>query len=118
MPALSEWVTRADSAYYLWHDWVYTLARHCLCAGSRLTLFKERHEYEVVYFLMSGLHLVMDYDGPLIGQADSDEILRQQPGGGDARVFPGAHRVNFFTTMGSAHSRFDSGMVEEALELF
>jgi glycosyltransferase involved in cell wall biosynthesis len=58
MPAVSEWVDpfglrvriHGQSRSNRWRDIVYAL-------GVAWTLIKERNDYEVVYFLMSGLHL-------------------------------------------------------------
>ena len=58
MPAVSEWVDpcglrvriHGTSKSPFWRDLVYAL-------GVAWTLFRERNDYEVVYFLMSGLHL-------------------------------------------------------------
>lgn len=58
MPAVSEWMDpcglrvriHGTSKSPFWRDLVYAL-------GVAWTLFRERNDYEVVYFLMSGLHL-------------------------------------------------------------
>jgi glycosyltransferase involved in cell wall biosynthesis len=119
MPALSEWVDPCGLRVRIhgtakstrWRDVVYAL-------GVAWTLFRERNDYEVVYFLMSGLHLATGLPvarllgKPIVMKFSCSSfvlILRES--------FLGRIELNFLRRWATRILVLNPGMVEEALEV-
>ncbi len=119
MPSVSEWVDpcglrvriygRAKSTR--WRDLVYAL-------GVAWTLFKERHEYEVVYFLMSGLHLATGLPvARMLGKPIVMKFSCSSLVVGMRASFLGRLELNFLRRWAMRILVLNPGMVEEALEV-
>src|SRR3984957_4072033 len=118
MPELSEWVDPCGLRIRLyghgrskrWRDIVYAL-------GVAWTLFKERNDYDVAYFLMSGLHLATGLPvarmlgKPIVMKFSCSSLvvmLRDS--------FLGRLELNFLRRWAKKILVLNPGMVEEALE--
>lgn len=119
MPAVKEWVDPCGlrvriyghSQSKRWRDLVYAL-------GVAWTLFKERDDYEVVYFLMTGLHLAFGLPmARLLGKpivmkfSASSLVLRMR------NSFLGRLELGMLRRWASHILVLNPGMVEEALEV-
>jgi len=119
MPPLEEWVDPfglrvriyGGGKFTRWRDLVYAL-------GVAWTLFKERRDYEVVYFLMSGLHLatglpVARWLGkPIVMKFSCSSLVV-----GMRDSFLGRLELSFLRRWASRILVLNPGMVEEALEV-
>jgi glycosyltransferase involved in cell wall biosynthesis len=119
MPPVSEWVDPCGLRVRIygqgtstrWRDIVYAL-------GVAWTLFRERNEYEVVYFLMSGLHLVTGLPvarllrKPIVMKFSCSSLVV-----GMKTSFFGRLELNFLRRWASRILILNPGMVEEALEV-
>jgi glycosyltransferase involved in cell wall biosynthesis len=117
MPDLSEWVDPCGLRVRLygsgspsWRDKVYAL-------GVAWTLFKERREYEVVYFLMQGLHLVTGLPmarllgKPIVMKFSCSGIIADMK-----KTWTGRLEVWFLRKWASKILVLNPGMEQEALE--
>jgi glycosyltransferase involved in cell wall biosynthesis len=118
MPALSEWVDPfglririyGNSSPKRWRDLIYAL-------GVAWTLFKERRDYEVVYFLMSGLHLATGLPvARLLGKPIVMKFSASTLVTGMRKSFLGRLELSFLRRWASRILILNPGMVEEALE--
>jgi glycosyltransferase involved in cell wall biosynthesis len=119
MPAQSEWVDpfglrvriHGTSKSARWRDVVYAL-------GVAWTLFRERRDYEVVYFLMSGLHLATGLPvarllgKPIVMKFSCSSFV---VGLGDS--FLGRLELSFLRRWAKRILILNPGMVEEALQV-
>jgi glycosyltransferase involved in cell wall biosynthesis len=119
MPSLPEWVDPfglrvriyGQGASKRWRDIVYAL-------GVAWTLFKERHDYEVVYFLMSGLHLATGLPvARLLGKPIVMKFSCSSLVVGMQNSFLGRLELSFLRRWASHILVLNPGMVEEALEV-
>ena len=118
MPAHSEWVDPfglririyGNSSPKRWRDLVYAW-------GVAWTLFKERRDYEVVYFLMSGLHLATGLPvARLLGKPIVMKFSASTLVTGMRKSFLGRLELSFLRRWASRILILNPGMVEEALE--
>jgi len=119
MPSLREWVDPYGLRVRIygggksvrWRDLVYAL-------GVAWTLFKERSDYEVAYFLMSGLHLAT---GLPVARLLGKPIVMKFSGSslvvGMRTSFLGRLELSFLRRWASRILVLNPGMVEEALEV-
>ena len=119
MPPVSEWVDpcglrvrlygKAGSA--VWRNIVYAL-------GVAWTLFRERNQYEVVYFLMTGLHL---FTGLPVARLMGKPIVMKFSGSslviGMRDSLLGRIELAMLRRWASRILILNPGMVEEALEV-
>jgi glycosyltransferase involved in cell wall biosynthesis len=119
MPPLGEWVDPFGLRVRIygggrstrWRDLVYAL-------GVAWTLFKERHDYEVVYFLMSGLHLATGLPvARLLGKPIVMKFSCSSLVVGMRNSFLGRLELSFLRRWASRILVLNPGMVEEALEV-
>jgi len=119
MPELSEWVDPFGLRIRIYgggpskrrRDFIYAL-------GVAWTLFKERHDYEVVYFLMSGLHLATGL--PMARLLGKPIVMKFSCSGlvvGMRASFLGRLELSFLRRWASRILVLNPGMVEEALEV-
>jgi glycosyltransferase involved in cell wall biosynthesis len=119
MPSLREWVDPFGLRIRLygsggstrWRDFVYAM-------GVAWTLFRERKEYEVVYFLMSGMHLATGL--PVARLLGKPIVMKFSCSGlvvGLRNSFLGRLELNFLRRWASHILVLNPGMVEEALEV-
>jgi glycosyltransferase involved in cell wall biosynthesis len=119
MPSLREWVDPFGLRIRLygsggstrWRDFVYAM-------GVAWTLFRERNEYEVVYFLMSGMHLATGL--PVARLLGKPIVMKFSCSGlvvGLRNSFLGRLELNFLRRWASHILVLNPGMVEEALEV-
>jgi glycosyltransferase involved in cell wall biosynthesis len=118
MPALQEWVDPCGlrvrlyggSGTQRWRDRVYAL-------GVAWTLFKERHHYDVVYFLMQGLHLATGLPvarllgKPIVMKFSGSSLIARMR---DSRI--GRLELVFLRRWACKVLILNPGMAEEALE--
>ncbi len=119
MPAVSEWLDpfhlrikiHGHSSSTRWRDFMYAL-------GVAWTLFKERNDYEVAYFLMSGLHLATGLPvarllrKPIVMKFSCSSLVV-----GLRASFLGRLELSFLRRWASRILVLNPGMVEEALEV-
>jgi glycosyltransferase involved in cell wall biosynthesis len=119
MPALSEWVDpcglrvkiHGTSRTIFWRDVVYAL-------GVAWTLFKERNDYEVAYFLMSGLHLATGLPvARLLGKPIVMKFSCSSLVVGMRASLLGRIELSMLKRWASKILILNPGMVEEALEV-
>jgi L-malate glycosyltransferase len=119
MPAVSEWVDpfglrvriHGVSRSNRWRDIVYAL-------GVAWTLFRERNDYEVVYFLMSGLHLFTGLPvARLLGKPIVMKFSCSSFVVGMRNSLLGRIELAFLRRWASRILVLNPGMVEEALEV-
>jgi glycosyltransferase involved in cell wall biosynthesis len=119
MPAVSEWVDPCGLRVRIygttkstfWRDVVYAL-------GVAWTLFRERREYEVVYFLMSGLHLVTGLPvARLLGKPIVMKFSCSSLVVGMRASFLGRLELAFLRRWAARILILNPGMVEEALDV-
>ena len=119
MPSLREWVDPfglririyGSGGSTRWRDFVYAM-------GVAWTLFRERNEYEVVYFLMSGMHLATGL--PVARLLGKPIVMKFSCSGlvvGLRNSFLGRLELNFLRRWASHILVLNPGMVEEALEV-
>jgi glycosyltransferase involved in cell wall biosynthesis len=118
MPAAGEWVDPfglririyGNGPSRRWRDVVYAL-------GAAWTIFKERNDYEVVYFLMSGLHLATGLPvARLLGKPIVMKFSCSSLVVGLRNTFLGRLELNFLRRWATKILVLNPGMVEEALE--
>ena len=119
MPAVSEWVDPCDlrvrihgtSKSPFWRDLVYAL-------GVAWTLFRERNDYEIVYFLMSGLHLATGLPvarllgKPIVMKFSGSSLVIGMRGSLLGRI-----ELSMLRRWATRILVLNPGMVEEALEV-
>ena len=119
MPALREWVDPCGLRVRIygggrslrWRDIVYAL-------GVAWTLFKERRDYDVAYFLMSGLHLATGLPvARLLGKPIVMKFSCSSLVVGMRASFLGRLELSFLRRWASRILVLNPGMVEEALEV-
>lgn len=119
MPPLTEWVDPCGLRVRLYGGrWTGRWRDIAFALGVAWTLVKERREYEVVYFLMSGLHLAVGLPvarvlrKPIVMKfACSSNVL------GMRATWLGRLEVSFLRRWASQILILNPGMVEEALEV-
>jgi glycosyltransferase involved in cell wall biosynthesis len=119
MPSVGEWIDPCGLRVRIyggggstrWRDIVYAL-------GVAWTLFKERHDYEVVYFLMSGLHLATGLPvARLLGKPIVMKFSCSSLVVGMRASWLGRLELSFLRRWASRILVLNPGMVEEALEV-
>jgi glycosyltransferase involved in cell wall biosynthesis len=119
MPSVSEWVDPCGLRVRIygrgrsrrWRDIVYAL-------GVAWTLFKERNDYEVAYFLMSGLHLATGLPmARLLGKPIIMKFSCSSLVVGMRESFLGRLELKFLRRWATRILVLNPGMVEEALEV-
>jgi len=119
MPSLREWVDPCGLRVRIygrgpslrWRDIVYAL-------GVAWTLFKERRDYDVAYFLMSGLHLATGLPmARLLGKPIVMKFSCSSLVVGLRASFLGRLELSFLRRWASRILVLNPGMVEEALEV-
>ena len=119
MPSLREWVDPCGLRVRIygrgpslrWRDIVYAL-------GVAWTLFKERHDYDVAYFLMSGLQLATGLPvARLLGKPIVMKFSCSSLVVGMRASFLGRLELSFLRRWASRILVLNPGMVEEALEV-
>lgn len=119
MPALREWVDPfglrvriyGGGSSTRWRDIVYAL-------GVAWTLFKERQDYEVAYFLMSGLHLATGLPvAKLLGKPIVMKFSCSSLVVGMRDSLLGRIELDFLRRWADRILILNPGMVDEALEV-
>jgi glycosyltransferase involved in cell wall biosynthesis len=119
MPSLREWVDPCGLRVRIygrgpslrWRDIVYAL-------GVAWTLFKERRDYDVAYFLMSGLQLATGLPmARLLGKPIVMKFSCSSLVVGMRASFLGRLELSFLRRWASRILVLNPGMVEEALEV-
>jgi glycosyltransferase involved in cell wall biosynthesis len=119
MPAVSEWIDPCGLRVRIhgrgksgrWRDVVYAL-------GVAWTLFKERRDYDVVYFLMQGLHLATGLPvARLLGKPIVMKFSCSSLVVGMRDSWMGRLELRFLRWWAGRILILNPGMVEEALEV-